>query len=83
VRDFEQYFVLVWYGDGNLFKAEQADSPELQRFHLLQFGSFINEHNGNVVFNVVEKFAGITDEPVLGFIEINISLALWTCKNIQ
>jgi hypothetical protein len=50
---------------------------------LLQGFCLINQHDRDIVSNLIEEFAAVTDKTVLRIVQINISLAFWAGKDIQ
>jgi hypothetical protein len=45
--------------------------------------SFINQHDGDTVSNLVQQFAVIADQPVRGFSQVDVSLAFWARMDVQ
>jgi hypothetical protein len=46
-------------------------------------GRLIDQHHRDVVFDGIHEPTRFADEPVVGLVEMDITLALWTGKNIQ
>lgn len=46
-------------------------------------GGLIDQHHRDVVFDGIHEPTRFADEPVVGLVEMDITLALWTGKNIQ
>ena len=53
-------------------------SPEL-----IQWFCLVNQHDGDVILDLIQQFALITDKPVFRFRQIDIPLALGARQNIQ
>jgi hypothetical protein len=45
--------------------------------------SLLDQHDGNIVFDRIHEVTSITDEPVVGLIEMDIPLALGARQDIQ
>jgi hypothetical protein len=56
--------------------------PRIQLLFPLVWKGFIDQHDGDVVFDLVDQAARITDKPVPGPIQDNITLALRARQNI-
>jgi hypothetical protein len=53
------------------------------RYWLFDGFSFIDKHNGNIIFNFIQQLTMITDESSLGVIQVNVALAFRACQNFQ
>jgi hypothetical protein len=44
---------------------------------------FVDQHNGDVVSDLVKQLALVTDQPVSRFVQINVPLALGACQDVK
>ena len=44
----------------------------------LQLDGFVDEHDGNIVFNAIKKLAVVADKTIPGLVQMNVLFAFWT-----
>ena len=57
--------------------------PDSGRLILVKGLGLINKHYGDIVANLIDKFAGIADKAIVFLIEFNLSLALGAGDNVE
>jgi hypothetical protein len=63
-------------GSGSPYK--YGNGPEASEWSCL-----INEHNRDIILDLVNKPAVITRQPISLFIQMYVTFAFWTCQYVQ
>ena len=63
----------IWY----------VQCPDSGRLILIKVLSLIDEHDGDIVTNFIDKFAGMADKTIAFLIELDLSLAFGTGDNVE
>lgn len=60
-----------------------TQDPDSGRWILIKVLSLIDEHDGDIVTNFIDKFAGMADKTIAFLIELDLSLTFGTGDNVE